>query len=50
VTGAITDRVPPRGNAPARSPGLTWAAMALAVMAWGPGRASLDALVSRAGR
>ncbi len=29
---------------------LTWAAMALAVMAWGPGRASLDALVSRAGR
>jgi putative oxidoreductase len=26
---------------------LTWAAMALGIMAWGPGRASLDHLIER---
>ena len=28
---------------------VTWAAMALAIMAWGPGRVSLDVLLARAG-
>ncbi len=28
---------------------LTWAAIALAIMAWGPGRASVDALLARMG-
>ncbi|WP_370882002.1 DoxX family protein [Labrys wisconsinensis] len=29
---------------------LTWAAMALGIMAWGPGRVSLDAAIARIGR
>jgi putative oxidoreductase len=29
---------------------ITWAAMGLAIMAWGPGRASVDALLARIGK